>query len=97
MKLIRTENHLNSNRYWTMPVKNYVFHPKAVALFDQNGYDLTEVEQEYAKVNGYTPKEHRHFPHLKFRGFPTSSISKSIFFNKPSFDKNNLNFSCPTF
>ena len=46
------------------------------------------------------PKEavaNGHFPHLKSIGLPTSSISKSIFFSTPSFDKNNLNFSSPTF
>ena len=36
MKLIRTENQLTPNKYWTLAVENYVFHPKAVALFDQN-------------------------------------------------------------
>ena len=75
MKLVRTENQLNSNRYWTLPVKNYVFHPKAVALFDQNGYDLTEVEQEYAKANGYTPKEHRHLHTCKAKWFVDEEIS----------------------
>ena len=46
------------------------------------------------------PKEavaNGHFPQVKLIGLPTSSISKSIFSNMPSFDKNNLNFSCPTF
>ena len=38
-----------------------------------------------------------HFPQLNFIGFPTSSISKLISFKTPSFDKNNLNLSSPTF
>ena len=75
MKLVRTENQLNPNRYWTLPVKNYVFHPKAVALFDQNGYDLTEVEKEYAKANGYSPKEHRHLHTCKAKWFVDEEIS----------------------
>ena len=60
MKLKRTENQLNPGRYWERRVKNANFSPADLALFDQNGYDLTEVEQEYAKANGYTPKEHRY-------------------------------------
>ncbi len=38
-----------------------------------------------------------HFPQLNLIGFPTSSISKSILSVTPIFDKNNLNFSSPTF
>ena len=60
MKLKRTKNQLNPGRYWERRVKNANFSPADLALFDQNGYDLTKVEQEYAKANGYTPKEHRY-------------------------------------
>ena len=38
-----------------------------------------------------------HLPHIKSRGWPTSSISNSILFNIPIFSKNNLNFSIPNF
>ena len=38
-----------------------------------------------------------HLPQLNFNGVPTSSISKFIFSSIPSFDKNYLNLSSPTF
>ena len=38
-----------------------MFAPSAedLALFDQNGYDLTELEKEFASANETTPKPHR--------------------------------------
>ena len=75
MHLVRTENTLNPNSHWTLPVKNFVFHPEHVALFDQNGYDLTVVEQQFAKANGYTPKEHRHLHTCKEKWFYDAEIS----------------------
>ena len=46
------------------------------------------------------PKEavaNGHLPQLNSIGFPTSSNSKVIFFKTPIVDKNDLNFSSPSF
>ena len=49
------------NGYWDKPVEKIVFIPTAedVALFDQNGYDLTDLEKHYAYSNWSKPKKHR--------------------------------------
>lgn len=36
-------------------------------LFDQNGYDMTLIEQRFAKANGYTPDIHRNHSHFSLR------------------------------
>ncbi len=56
-----TDNQLDPNGYWDKPVEKIVFIPTAedVALFDQNGYDLTDLEKHYAYSNWSKPKKHR--------------------------------------
>lgn len=46
--------------YWSKPLDTS-FIPRAsdLALFDQNGYDLTILEQHFAKANDTRPQEHR--------------------------------------
>ena len=59
-----TNNQLNPKGYWNQPLDS-LNPPTAheLALFDQNGYDLTDLEQRYAAVNltpAYVHREHRH-------------------------------------
>lgn len=56
-----TDNQLDANGYWSNPVAKIVFLPTAddLALFDQNGYDLTELEKHYASSNCAGPDSHR--------------------------------------
>lgn len=56
-----TDNQLDPNGYWDKPVEKIVYIPTAedVALFDQNGYDLTDLEKHYAYSNRCKPKKHR--------------------------------------
>ena len=72
MKLKLLDNQLSSDSYWTKPISQHIldsFTADDLALFDQNGYDLTPVEQEYAKANGYQPKEHRYLYTCKSKWF----------------------------
>jgi hypothetical protein len=59
--VVITDNQFDSNGYWTNPVEKIVYLPTAedVALFDQNGYDLTDLEKHYAYSNWNKPKKHR--------------------------------------
>ena len=59
--LVLTNNQLNPEGYWSNAIGKLVFSPAAedLALFDQNGYDLTELEKEFASANEATPKPHR--------------------------------------
>jgi hypothetical protein len=59
--LVITDNQLNPEGYWTNAIGKLVFTPgtEELALFDQNGYDLTELEKEFASANEATPKPHR--------------------------------------
>jgi hypothetical protein len=59
--VVITDSRFDSNGYWTNPVEKIVYLPTAedVALFDQNGYDLTDLEKHYAYSNWSKPKKHR--------------------------------------
>lgn len=55
-----TNNQLNSQGYWNQALDE--LHPPLageLALFDQNGYDLTDLEQRYAEANLTPAKAHR--------------------------------------
>lgn len=57
MKLINCNNSFNSNPYFTNPINfNDTPDNTYVELFDQNGYDLTKIEQLYCLSNGYSPE-----------------------------------------
>lgn len=59
--MVITDSKFEENGYWTNPVEKIVYLPTAedVALFDQNGYDLTDLEKHYAYSNWSKPKKHR--------------------------------------
>ncbi len=56
-----TNNKFNKNGYWDKKPDKMIYIPLAedISLFDQNGYDLTIIEQHFASANGYIPKQHR--------------------------------------
>jgi hypothetical protein len=55
--LIRNQAKFNPNGYWTTPIPesdidyDMIESNHCVSLFDQNGYDLTPIEQVYARYN----------------------------------------------
>jgi hypothetical protein len=59
--VVITDSKFDPNGYWVNPVEKIVYLPTAedVALFDQNGYDLTDLEKHYAYSNWTKPKKHR--------------------------------------
>ncbi len=59
--VVITNNCFDPNGYWDKPVEKIVYLPTAedLALFDQNGYDLTDLEKHYAYSNWNKPKKHR--------------------------------------
>ena len=69
MKLHVTDAKFNPNPYWTERIKSVFACPpdEAVALFDQNGYDLTKLEQLYAVANGVNTTKHRDNEHITLR------------------------------
>lgn len=63
---------------WSTPIDEYLVDEidyKWVKLFDQNGYDLTLLEQCYSSINGYNPVEHRHRYTLKQKWFDSESVT----------------------
>lgn len=56
-----TNNQLSQQGYWNNPLQDDTFVPSAkdLFLFDQNGYDLTELEKQFAGVNDSLPILHR--------------------------------------
>jgi len=61
MAIQLTNNQLNRTGYWSIPIKKLTFYPtyEDIDLFDQNGYDLTELEKHYASYNMAGPDSHR--------------------------------------
>jgi len=61
MSVVLTDNSFNPDGYWSVPIEKILFEPtfEDVALFDQNGYDLTEIEKHYAYSNRNKFKKHR--------------------------------------
>lgn len=61
LDLLLSKNTFNSTGYWTNPVAKILYQPtkEDVALFDQNGYDLTPIEVHYAYSNLNKAKRHR--------------------------------------
>jgi hypothetical protein len=67
-----TSNQLDPNGYWDKPVEKILYQPTHcdLDLFDQNGYDLTQIERHYAYSNHAKPKTHRdHIHALKWDWF----------------------------
>lgn len=48
-----SDNKFNPNGYWRNPIAKLLYEPtyEDLALFDQNGYDLTQIERHYAYDN----------------------------------------------
>ena len=63
--IILTDNRLDPNGYWDRPIEKLLYQPtiEDIALFDQNGYDLTVLEQHFAYGNWAKPKKHREHIH----------------------------------
>ena len=69
MRLHVTDNQFDPNPYWCERVKSiFACPPKdTVEFFDQNGYDLTRLEQLYAVANGANTTRHRNSEHITLR------------------------------
>ena len=69
MQLHLTDSKFNTSPYWSKPLTNiFACPPKdLVDLFDQNGYDLTKLEQLYAVANGENTTKHRDNEHITLR------------------------------
>ena len=69
MQLHLTDSKFNTSPYWNKPLTNiFACPPKdLVDLFDQNGYDLTKLEQLYAVANGENTTKHRDAEHITLR------------------------------
>jgi len=72
MQLVLTGNYFDPKSSWENPIHKYdTPHLNCVELFDTNGYDLTELEQDYAETN--TPAiHHRYKRALKYDWFKTN-------------------------
>jgi len=56
--LVLSNNEFSENGFWDKPIFDSI-RIEDIALFDQNGYDLTWLEQKYAIVNNAKGKTHR--------------------------------------
>ncbi len=49
------------------PLKAYSYSPSDFALFDHNGYDLTNIEIGYCENDGFKVSSHRHSGHIALK------------------------------
>ena len=72
--LVLLNERLNQNGYWNKPIQYEHGTPdsEALDLYEQNGYDLTELEQRFAKINLGPDKGHRYRRALKYDWFAQS-------------------------
>jgi len=83
---------LNPNPYWDIPIldSNILTEKHCTDLFDQNGYHLTAVEQQYANVNGYPKNIRRHEtvirqPWITWEKYDGAHINHSDLFERKSY------------
>jgi len=69
MKLKLTNNKFSPTPYYNQSIKSIFATPpiESVELFDQNGYDLTKLEQLYSVANGFDLTTHRNERHITLR------------------------------
>lgn len=69
--LVLSANCLNPNGYWDKPINKITYFPipHDLDLFDQNGYDLTDLEQQYSYYNLSNVEAHRYRRALKLPWF----------------------------
>jgi len=72
--LTLTKNKFDTNGYWCKSVPGVILFPD-VFLFDQNGYDLTILEQRYAKYNNTFVSMHRDHRHALKKDWFKQSIT----------------------
>ena len=60
-----SDSKFNAEGYWSEPIAKilYIPTPSDLELFDQNGFDLTVLEQHYAYSNRNKSKKHREHRH----------------------------------
>lgn len=82
----------NPNPFWSIELKDVdILNDKhCTDLFDQNGYHLTRVEQQYADINGYPKKIRRHEtvirqPWLTWDKFESAHINHSDLFERKAY------------
>jgi hypothetical protein len=81
-----TSNQFDANGYWDQPIEKLLYQPtiEDLDLFDQNGYDLTPLEQHFAYGNKTKPKKHRE--HLR-------ALKQDWFTQLPAIEGAHLNHS----
>jgi len=82
--VVITDNRFDPNGYWDKPVEKLLYQPtiEDLDLFDQNGYDLTQLEQHFAYGNRVKPKKHReHLRALKQDWFTQLPVTEGAHLN----------------
>ena len=82
--VVITDSEFDPNGYWDQPIEKLLYQPTIddLDLFDQNGYDLTQLEQHFAYGNRVKPRKHReHLRALKQDWFTQSPVSEGAHLN----------------
>ena len=86
-KVVLASSAFNPEGYWRNPIAKLTYIPTAedFDLFDQNGYDLTEIEKHFASSNMTGVDSHR---------CHRTAIKQPWFTQAPSIEGAHLNHSC---
>jgi len=87
----------NPNPYWNIKLENVdiLNDTHCTNLFDQNGYHLTTIEQQYADINGYPKNVRRHEtvirqPWIVWDKFDGAHINHSDLFERKAYNESAL-------
>jgi len=87
----------NPNPYWNIKLENVdiLNDTHCTNLFDQNGYHLTTIEQQYADINGYPKNVRRHEtvirqPWIVWDKFDGAHINHSDLFERKAYNDSAL-------
>ena len=91
--LTLTNNQLSPEGYMSRCIENYTPRLSDIDLFDQNGYDLTDLEQRFVESNNMLFKSHRpHRQAIKYDWFESkraiegAHINHALLFERKGFE-----------
>lgn len=96
--MLLTTNKLTPEPYLRLSVSDYIPKPSHVDLFDQNGYDLTFLEQQFVEANDLMFLSHRpHRQAIKYEWFTEEQktegahINHALLFERKGYEDEALN------
>lgn len=78
--LVRTQYNLDPTPTWGKPIDKIIISPDCMEYFDQNGYDLTPLEEHYALANG-SPVRNMRWRRAVYKDWFSCDSAKGVHLN----------------